>query len=172
MFNVRSIVLLVISYVVIPRLTFLPQGFHTLLMLFGPFLIPRVFDWFSTARATSRSAPVRPTPPRVQKCAQFTMRKRRRVPRPLATPDLCPKTSSCEHKAIYGQRPAYFSRGFVTCESSRTRMMHSVKKFASPNGMHNRLLYLVYGPDALLNCVWCTSSKGNDQNAVLLVRAS
>jgi hypothetical protein len=66
MINLRSIVLLVVSYVVIPRLTFLPQNVHSILIIFGPFLIPRVLDWINLARATGRSVPIRPTPPRVQ----------------------------------------------------------------------------------------------------------
>ena len=66
MFNVRSIILLVISYVVIPRLTFLPQNVHSLLILFGPFVLPRIVDWFNVARASSHSVPIRPIPPRVK----------------------------------------------------------------------------------------------------------
>ncbi|KAF5845673.1 hypothetical protein GGP41_009446 [Bipolaris sorokiniana] len=66
MINLRSIILLVISYVIIPRLTFLPPNVHSLLSIFGPFLIPLVFDWIKAARTASPSVPIRPTPPRVQ----------------------------------------------------------------------------------------------------------
>ncbi|KAH5779449.1 hypothetical protein HBI16_061890 [Parastagonospora nodorum] len=162
MFNVRSIVLLVISYVVIPRLTFLPQGFHTLLMLFGPFLIPRVFDWFSTVRATSRSAPVRPTPPRVQNALNLLCVSAV-VYLVLSLPRFMPENIFMRTQShIRTETSVLFSRlrhlRELTDQDDALR-----EKFASPNGMHNRLLYLVYGPDALLNCVWCTSSKGNDQ---------
>lgn len=78
MFNWQSILLLIISYVVIPRLTFLPKNVHSLLILFGPFLLPRLLNMFNTARATSRSVPVRPTPPESPACAQSPIRKRRR----------------------------------------------------------------------------------------------
>jgi hypothetical protein len=38
-------------------------------------------------------------------------------------------------------------------------------KFAS---VHNKLLYLAYGPDTLLNCVWCANGKGDDQQQYFL----
>jgi hypothetical protein len=28
--------------------------------------------------------------------------------------------------------------------------------------MQNRLIYLVYGPDTLMNCIWCSTPEGND----------
>jgi hypothetical protein len=35
-------------------------------------------------------------------------------------------------------------------------------------GGHNKLLYLVFGPDTLLNCVWCATADGNDQHNYFL----
>lgn len=32
----------------------------------------------------------------------------------------------------------------------------------------NKLLYLAYGPDSLLNCVWCATADGNDQQNYFL----
>jgi hypothetical protein len=34
--------------------------------------------------------------------------------------------------------------------------------------MRNKLLYLAYGPDTLLNCVWCTTADGSDQQNYFL----
>lgn len=164
MFNVRSIVLLVISYVVIPRLTFLPQNVHSLLILFGPFLIPRVLDWFNVARATSRSVPIRPTPPRVQHALNLlfvsaivclTLSLSRFTPENIFL-----KTQS----HIRTETNVLFVRlrhlRELTGEDETLRA-----KFAS---VHNKLLYLAYGPDTLLNCVWCASGKGDDQQQYFL----
>jgi hypothetical protein len=38
-------------------------------------------------------------------------------------------------------------------------------KFASAR---NKLLYLAYGPDTILNCVWCSTANGNDQQNYFL----
>jgi hypothetical protein len=162
MFNVRSIVLLVISYVVIPRLTFLPQSVHSLLILFGPFLIPRVFDWFNVARATSRSVPIRPTPPRVQNALNILFVSAF-VCLILSLPRFAPENIFVKTQShIRTETTVLFARlrhlRDLTHEDEALRA-----KFTTPNGVQNRLLYLAYGPDTLLNCIWCTSSKGNDQ---------
>jgi hypothetical protein len=34
--------------------------------------------------------------------------------------------------------------------------------------VRNKLLYLAYGPDTLLSCVWCTTADGNDQQNYFL----
>jgi hypothetical protein len=164
MFNVRSIILLVISYVVIPRLTFLPKSVHSLLILFGPFLLPRVVDWINTARATSRSVPVRPTPPRVQNalnllfvsaivCIVLSFSR-------FAPENIFLKTSS----HIRTETSVLFARlkhmRELTGEDDALRA-----KFAS---VRNKLLYLTYGPDTLLNCVWCSTADGNDQQNYFL----
>lgn len=165
MFNVRSIVLLVISYVVIPRLTFLPQNVHSLLIIFGPFLIPRVFDWVNVARATTRSVAIRPTPTRVQYalnilfvsavvCLILSLSR-------FAPDNIFLKTQShirTETSVVFARlkhlRP-------LTDEDNALR-----EKFNW--GVHNRLLYLAYGPDSLLNCVWCVTADGNDQQNYFL----
>lgn len=164
MFNVRSIVILVVSYVLIPRLTFLPKNVHTLLTLFGPFILPRVLDWINVTRATSRSVPVRPTPPRVQNvlnllfvsalvCLALSFSR-------FAPENIFLKTQS----HIRTETSVLFARlrhlRDLTGEDDALRA-----KFGS---VRNKLLYLTYGPDTLLNCVWCSSADGNDQQNYFL----
>lgn len=165
MFNLRSIVLLVISYVVIPRLNFLPQNVHSLLIVFGPLLIPRLLDWVNVARATSRSVPVRATPTRVQYalnllfvsavvCLVLSLSR-------FAPENIFLKT----HSHIRTETSVLFARlrhlRPLTEEDDalRTKFNWSVR---------NKLLYLAYGPDTLLNCVWCTTADGNDQQDFFL----
>ena len=161
MFNVRSIVLLVISYVVIPRLTFLPQNVHSLLILFGPFLLPRLADWFNTARATSRSVPIRPTPPRVQNAlnvlfvaaiACLALSLSRFAPENifLATQSHIRTETSVLFARLRHLRPL----------SEEDQVLRS--KF-EVNG-RNKLYYLAYGPETLLNCAWCVTANGNDNS--------
>jgi hypothetical protein len=164
MFKVRSIVLLVVSYVVIPRLTFLPKNIHTLLIVFGPFLIPKVLDWVNVARATSRSVPIRPTPPRVQNilnllfvsaiaCLALSLAR-------FAPDNIFLQTQS----HIRTETSVLFARlrhlRDLTADDDALRA-----KFASA---HNKLLYLTYGPDTLLNCVWCSASDASDQQNYFL----
>ncbi|CAA9964215.1 hypothetical protein PTMSG1_07574 [Pyrenophora teres f. maculata] len=165
MFNLRTIVFLVISYVVIPRLTFLPSNVHSILIVFGPFLIPRVFDWVNVARATSRSVPIRPIPTRVQYalnilfvsavvCLTLSLSR-------FAPDNIFLKTQShirTETNDLFARlrhlRP-------LTDEDNALR-----EKFNW--GVRNKLLYLAYGPDSLLNCVWCVTTDGNDQQHYFL----
>lgn len=165
MFNVRSIILLVISYVVIPRLTFLPQNVHSLLILFGPFVLPRIVDWFNVARATSRSVPVRPTPPRVKNglnllfvaaIACLTLSLSRFAPENifLATQSHIRTETSVLFARLRHLRPL-------------TEIDHALRSKFEVNG-RNKLYYLAYGPDTLLNCVWCATADGNDANNYFL----
>jgi hypothetical protein len=164
MFNVRSIVLLVVSYVVIPRLTFLPSNVHSILIIFGPFLLPRVLDWINVARATSRSVPIRPTPARVQHalnllfvsavvCLVLSFSR-------FAPENIFLKTQS----HIRTETSVLFARlrhlRELTGEDEALR-----GKFAS---VRNKLLYLTYGPDTMLNCAWCSTADGNDQQNYFL----
>ncbi|OAL48840.1 hypothetical protein IQ07DRAFT_88411 [Pyrenochaeta sp. DS3sAY3a] len=160
MFNWRSIGILVISYVVIPRLTFLPSSVHGILVLFGPFLIPKVLDWINVARATSRSVPVRPIPPRVQNALNllFVAAVACLV---LSLPRFAPENifvATLSH--IRTETSVLFIRlkalRPLTDEDDALRTKFSLSG-------KNKLLYLVYGPDTLLNCVWCASADGNDQ---------
>ncbi|KAF2625631.1 hypothetical protein BU25DRAFT_412665 [Macroventuria anomochaeta] len=165
MFNVRSIILLVISYVVIPRLTFLPQNVHSLLILFGPFVLPRIMDWFNVARATSRSVPIRPTPPRVSNAlnllfvaaiACLALSLSRFAPENifLATQSHIRTETSVLFARLRHLRPL-------------TEVDHALRSKFEVNG-RNKLYYLAYGPDTLLNCVWCTTANGNDTNNYFL----
>lgn len=130
MFNVRSIILLVISYVVIPRLTFLPQNVHSLLILFGPFVLPRIVDWFNVARATSRSVPVRPTPPRVKNTLNLLFLAAI-VCLTLSLPASRPRTYFLQHKATFALRQAFCSRGFATSGRSLTPTMRYARSSKS-----------------------------------------
>ncbi|KAH7345964.1 hypothetical protein BKA66DRAFT_576768 [Pyrenochaeta sp. MPI-SDFR-AT-0127] len=165
MFNLRSIILLVISYVVIPRLTFLPQNVHSLFIIFGPFLLPRVFDWINVARATSRSVPVRPTPARVKNALNL----------------LFLSAVVCLALSLSRFAPENI---FLTTQShirTETNVLFARLRHLRPLGdaddalrtkFHtsgrNKLLYLTYGPDTLLNCVWCVVADGNDQQNYFL----
>lgn len=164
MFNLRSIVLLVVSYLIIPRLTFLPKNVHTLLTLFGPFLLPRVLDWFNTARATSRSVPVRPTPARVQNALNLLFVS--------AVVCLILSFSGFAPENIFLKTGSHI-RTETSVLFARLRHLRDLTeeddalrgKFAS---VRNKLLYLTYGPDTLLNCVWCSSADGHDQQNYFL----
>jgi hypothetical protein len=165
MINLRSIVLLVVSYVVIPRLTFLPQNVHSILIIFGPFLIPRVLDWINLARATGRSVPGRPTPLRVQYALNLLFLSAV-VCLVLSLSRFAPDNVFLETQShIRTETSVLFARlrhlRPLTDEDDalRTRFNWSVR---------NKLLYLAYGPDTLLNCVWCTTANGNDQHNYFL----
>jgi hypothetical protein len=161
MFNVRSIVLLVLSYVVIPRLTFLPQNVHSLLILFGPFVLPRLADWLNTARATSRSVPIRPTPPRVQNALNVLF--------VAAIACLALSLSRFAPENIFLATQSHI-RTETSVLFARLRHLRSLSeedqvlrsKF-EVNG-RNKLYYLAYGPETLLNCAWCVTANGNDNN--------
>lgn len=165
MFNFRSIVLLVISYIVIPRLTFLPQNVHSLLILFGPFALPRIVDWFNVARATSRSVPIRPTPPRVKNalnllfisaivCLALSLSRFAPDNIFLATQSHIRTETSVLFARLRHLRPL-------------TEVDNVLRSKFEVNG-RNKLYYLAYGPDTLLNCVWCATADGNDTNNYFL----
>ncbi|KAF2847933.1 hypothetical protein T440DRAFT_179138 [Plenodomus tracheiphilus IPT5] len=159
MFSLRSIVLLVVSYVVIPRLTFLPQNVHSLLIVFGPFLIPRALDWVNVSRTTNSSVPVRPVPPRVKHalnllflsaCVFFVLSFARFAPENIfiQTRSHIRTETSVIFARLRHLRP-------LTAGDEALRV-----KF---NYTRNKLLYLAYGPDTLLNCNWCADANGDDQ---------
>ncbi|KAH7085166.1 hypothetical protein BKA63DRAFT_485139 [Paraphoma chrysanthemicola] len=164
MFNLRAIILLIVSYVVIPRLTFLPKNIHTLLIIFGPFLIPKALDWINVARATSRSVPVRPTPPRVTHALNLLFVS--------AVVCLVLSFSRFAPENIFLQTQSHI-RTETGVLFTRLRHLRGLTgtddalraKFGSAR---NKLLYLAYGPDTLLNCVWCSSADGNDQQNYFL----
>jgi hypothetical protein len=164
MFNVRTIILLVVSYVVIPRLTFLPENVHSLLMIFGPFVVPRVLDWINVVRATSRSVPIRPTPPRVQHVLNLLFAS--------AVVCLCLSLSRFAPENIFLKTQSHI-RTETSVLFARLKHLRELTgedealraKFAS---VGNKLLYLTYGPDTLLNCIWCSAADGNDQQNYFL----
>ncbi|KAF1928549.1 uncharacterized protein M421DRAFT_420439 [Didymella exigua CBS 183.55] len=165
MFNVRSIILLVISYVVIPRLTFLPQNVHSLLILFGPFVLPRLVDWINVARATSRSVPVRSTPPRVKNGLNLLFF--------AAIACLALSLSRFAPENIFVATQSHI-RTETSVLFARLRHLRPLtendltlwSKFKV--NARNKLYYLAYGPDTLLNCAWCVTADGNDASNYLL----
>ncbi|KAF3040819.1 hypothetical protein E8E11_007453 [Didymella keratinophila] len=165
MFNVRSIILLVVSYVVIPRLTFLPQNVHSLLILFGPFVLPRIVDWFNVARATSRSVPIRPAPPRVKHALNLLF--------VAAVTCLALSMSRFAPENIFVATQSHI-RTETSVLFARLRHLRplieddlALRSKFEVNG-RNKLYYLAYGPNTLLNCAWCVTTDGNDANNYLL----
>lgn len=165
MFSLRSLALLVASYVVLPRLTFLPPHLHAVLLLFGPFLLPRALDWILAARATRRSLPVQPVPPRVRRALHLLFVG--------ALASLVLSLARFAPDNIFLQ-----TRSHVRTETSVlfARLRHVRPLTAADEALRakfalsgrNRLLYLAYGPDALLACSWCPGAAGDDQQRYFL----
>jgi hypothetical protein len=159
MINKQSLVLLFVSYVLVPRLTFLPKSVHTLLTIFGPFLLPWLLNQFNTARATSRSVPVRPTPPKVQRALNllFVSAIGCLI---LSLPYFAPeniflKTQSrlqIEGNVLF-TRLKFLRHLTADDELLRTKLSGSGE---------NKLVYLTFGPDTLINCIWCTTNERDD----------
>ncbi|KAF1960477.1 hypothetical protein CC80DRAFT_489606 [Byssothecium circinans] len=157
MFSWQNIVLLIFSYVIVPRLTFLPAQLHTLLIIFGPFVLPKVIQLFNTSRAVSRSIPVRPTPPKVQRAlnllfASVVVYLVLSLPR-FSPENVFMKTGSrlqIEANTLFSRLSALRE---LDEDDGRLR-----ERFATLPS--NKLLYLAFGPDTLLNCIWCTTSEG------------
>lgn len=164
MFNLQSIVLLAISYFVIPRLTFLPKTVHSLLIVFGPFLLPRLVNLFNTARATSRSVPIRPTPPKVQHALNL-LAGSAAVCLILTLPQFAPENVFLKTQSRLQIEPSVlFARLRLLRDLTPTDETLRIKL----SSMQNRLVYLAYGPDTLLNCIWCSTGDGNDAQNYLL----
>lgn len=158
MFNWQNAVLLLISYVVIPRLTFLPKGLHTLLIVFGPFLLPRLIGLFNTSRAVSRSVPIRPAPKQVQRALNLLFVSAV-VCLALSLPRFAPENIFLSTQSRYQIE--------TNVLFTRLRMLRSLTpddeqlqtKFTA--NASNKLLYFAFGPDSLLNCVWCNNDHWN-----------
>ncbi|KAF2108241.1 hypothetical protein BDV96DRAFT_504999 [Lophiotrema nucula] len=159
MINLQSIVLLFVSYFVIPRLTFLPKSLHSLLIIFGPFLLPKVLNLFNTQRATSRSVPVRPTPPKVQRALNllFVSTLAWLI---LTLPRFAPENIFLKAQSRWQIAPDVL---FTRLRLLRPLMeVDEVLREKFNGSVTNKLIYLTYGPDTLINCIWCASSAGND----------
>ncbi|KAF2642461.1 hypothetical protein P280DRAFT_467813 [Massarina eburnea CBS 473.64] len=154
----QNLALLVFSYIIVPRLTFLPSQIHTLLIIIGPFVFPKVLQLFSTSRAVSQSVPVRPAPKKIQRALNllFASVATWLV---LSLPHLAPenvfmKTGSrlqIEANTLFARLGSLRELGEAD-EKLRERF--------TTLGT-NKLLYLAFGPDTLLNCIWCTASDGS-----------
>ncbi|KAF1993744.1 hypothetical protein P154DRAFT_527515 [Amniculicola lignicola CBS 123094] len=165
MINVQSVVLFAISYFIIPRLTFLPKSVHSLIILFGPFLLPRLVNFFNTARATSRSVPIRPVPPKVQRALNLLFLSAV-CSLVLTLPKFAPENIFIRTQSRLQIAPdTLFAR--LRLLRPLTDEDESLRSKFQLNGQ-NKLLYLVFGPDTLLNCIWCATPDGNDFQNYLL----
>ncbi|PVI00617.1 hypothetical protein DM02DRAFT_387282 [Periconia macrospinosa] len=162
MISLQSIALLVISYVVIPRLTFLPPALHSVLIIFGPFLLPKVFQLFDTSRAASRSLPVQPTPAKVQRALNLLFLSAV-VCIVLSLPQFGPENIFAKTGSrLQIEANTLFSRLRTQRELGDADELLREKFSSLPT---NKLRYVVYGPDTLLNCIWCAKAdEGSDRN--------
>ncbi|KAF2709381.1 hypothetical protein K504DRAFT_467349 [Pleomassaria siparia CBS 279.74] len=159
MINKQSLVILFVSYVLVPRLTFLPKSVHSLLTVFGPFLIPWLLNQFNTSRATSPSVPVRSIPPKVQRALNL----------------LVVSTIGCVLLSL----PYFAPENIFLKTQSRLQIEGNVLftrlKFLRPltvddeilqtkfsGSGQSKLIYLTFGPDTLINCLWCATGKRDD----------
>ncbi|KAJ4357755.1 uncharacterized protein N0V89_002331 [Didymosphaeria variabile] len=161
MFNWQNIVLLVLSYVVIPRLTFLPSSLHTLLIVFGPFLLPRVINLLNTSRAASRSVPVRPVPTKVQRALNLLLLSTI-VCLALSLPRFAEENIFLRTQSRWQIEPnVLFTRlGLLRELTPEDEMLR--EKFTINSA--NKMLYFAFGPDTLLNCLWCNSAASSNPN--------
>ncbi|KAF2742509.1 hypothetical protein M011DRAFT_412584 [Sporormia fimetaria CBS 119925] len=155
MFNVQSIVLMVICYVVLPRLTFLPPHIHSLLVSFGPITLTYCVNAFNKSRAASRSIPTRPTPRRVQYALDILLVSAV-VCLALSLPHFSPENVFLKTQSrLQIQANVLFSRlALLRPLTEDDEVLRS--KFVNTE---NKLLYMVFGPDTVINCIWC---KGRD----------
>ncbi|KAF2018117.1 hypothetical protein BU24DRAFT_165073 [Aaosphaeria arxii CBS 175.79] len=165
MINLQSLVLFVISYFIIPRLTFLPRSVHSLLTIFGPFLLPRLVNLINTSRATSRSVPVRPTPHKVQRALNLLFLSAV-VALVLSLPQFAPENIFVKTQSRLQIEPnVLFARLRMLRPLTEDDEILRSKISTNPR---NKLLYLTYGPDTLINCIWCASNDGNDTQNYML----
>jgi hypothetical protein len=159
MFSWQSIALLIFSYVVVPRLTFLPSQVHTLLIIFGPFVFPRILQLFTTSTAAASRVPIRPIPPKVQQALNLLF---------VSIVACCvlslPKFSSENVFMKTGSRlqiePSVLFTRLATLRELGPEDEKLRASFATLPS--NKLLYLAFGPDTLLNCIWCTTAEGTN----------
>jgi len=157
MFNWQNGVLLLISYVVIPRLTFLPSNVHSLLIVFGPFLLNRLVYMFNTSRAVSRSVPVRPPPPKVTRALNLLFVSTV-VCLALSLPQFAPENvfKRTESRLQIEPRVLFARLRLLRPIADEDQLL--LDKFST--NPTNKLLYLVFGPDTLLKCIWCATNGG------------
>jgi hypothetical protein len=159
MFNWQNGMLLLLSYVIIPRLTFLPSSVHTLLVIFGPFLLNRLISAFNTSRAVSRSVPVRPPPPKVTRALKLLFVSTA-VCLALSLPQFAPENVFARTESrLQIEAKVLFAR--LRQLRPRTDEDQALLDKFSVNP-RNKLLYAQFGPDTLLNCIWCATNNGPD----------
>lgn len=165
MISVQSIVLLILSYVVIPRLTFLPQGIHSILIIFGPFVLPRILQLFTTQRAVARSLPVQPTPVRVQRALNVLFVSVA-VCIALSLPQFAPENVfAVTNSRLQIDPNTLLARLRSQRELSEADELLRDRFTALPT---NKLRYVVFGPDTLLNCLWCLKGEENNERNYFL----
>ncbi|KAF2202450.1 hypothetical protein GQ43DRAFT_439689 [Delitschia confertaspora ATCC 74209] len=168
MINLQAVFIFVAAYFIIPRLSFLPPIVRQLSPLLGPIIIPKIFNFFNTLRATSASSrvPIRSAPAKVQRALNLLFLSAvislvASLPY-FAEENIFLKTQS----RLQIQPDVLFAR---------LRMLRPLtpqdeilrEKFK--RSAENRLIYLAYGPDTVTNCIWCpTSSSDSDANSFFL----
>lgn len=165
MFSLQGIVILFFSYFIIPRLTFLPSSVHTLLIVFGPFLLPKLLDLFNTSRAVSRSVSVRPTPPKIQLALNLLFASTV-VCLILSLPYFAPENIFIKTQSRLQIAPDVLFNRLRLLRPLTEKDEALQTKFNAYGG--NKLIYLAHGPDTLLNCIWCASSDGDDTSNYML----
>ncbi|KAF1975956.1 hypothetical protein BU23DRAFT_57690 [Bimuria novae-zelandiae CBS 107.79] len=159
MFNWQNIVLFGISYFVIPRLTFLPSSLHSLLIIFGPLLLPRVINLFNTSRAASRSIPVRPVPTKVQRALNLLFFAVV-VWGALSLPYFAEENVFRITQSRWQIEPnVLFTR--LSLLRPLTEDDAKLRERFTLNSA-NKMLYFTFGPDTLLNYLWCTGPATSD----------
>lgn len=161
MFNWQNIALLVLSYVIVPRLTFLPSNVHTLLIVFGPFIFPRIFNLFNTSRAASRSLPVRPVPSKVQRALNLLFVSVIAWIA-LSLPSFAEENIFRATQSRWQAEPNVLFNRLALLRPLTPSDERLKEKFALNSA--NKMLYFAFGPDALLNCLWCTGTASTNDN--------
>jgi hypothetical protein len=149
----QTIIFYICSFYLVPRLTFLDPSLRTLLTLFGPFLFPKLGAFIQSLRSSSRNprVPIRPVPKKVQTAlhllfASATIALLATLPA-LAPENIFLKTQS----RLQIPTDVLFAR--LALLRPLTPLDNVLKaRFASADA---RLLYLLFGPDALAHCPFC-----------------
>jgi hypothetical protein len=168
MINLQSIAIFLCAYFLVPRLTFLPPIVRQLSPLLGPIIIPRLINFINTFRATSasRRVPIRPVPPKVQRGLNILFVAA--LASLIATaPQFAPENIfQLTQSRLQISPDVLFARlRLLRPLTPDDEVLYAKFKASS----ENRLAYLAYGPDTVVNCTWCTTANGgSDANNFLI----
>ena len=149
--------LVIFSFVVLPRLTFLPPWIHTLFPVIGPLVVPRVIGWLRSqarAHAAAAAVPIRPVPLQAQRALNL-----------LFASAVCALALSLPQCAPENVFRATDSRLQIAPHVlfARLRAMREIGEQdevlrARFRTAEAKLAYCAFGPDAVINCAWCLSA--------------